>query len=64
LSDEKREAYAKACAMPDDTKHEIRTQEAALLDHQHERPLPGPPRRYSMLKNLYRESWLAGSNRC
>jgi hypothetical protein len=27
LSDEKREDYAKGCAMPDNTKHEIRTQE-------------------------------------
>ncbi len=59
LSDEMREAYAKAYAMQGDTKHEIETQELLFSITSMNGRCQDLRDGYSMLKNLYRESWLA-----
>jgi hypothetical protein len=59
LSDEMREAYAKAYAMQDDSKREIETQELLFSITSMNGRCQDLRDGYSMLKNLYRESWLA-----
>jgi hypothetical protein len=59
LSDEMREAYAKAYALQDDRKHEIETQELLFSITSMNGRCQDLRDGYSMLKNLYRESWLA-----
>lgn len=59
LSDEMREAYAKAYAMQDDSKHAIETQELLFSITSMNGRCQDLRDGYSMLKNLYRESWLA-----
>ena len=59
LSDEMRDAYAKAYAMQDDKKHETETQELLFSITSMNGRCQDLRDGYSMLKNLYRESWLA-----